>query len=125
MQMTRGTSICKGYGFATFADKAAAQRALAAAGATLDNPSAASDGGGAVMLCGRRVGLHASRRPFRSALSAAQVAGGTPVLPLPAAPEASMSSLLSMLRSLPDRKAAVAAALQVGGKERGKYGCTT
>ncbi|GIL48027.1 hypothetical protein Vafri_4728 [Volvox africanus] len=93
-------SICKGYGFATFADEAAAQRAV----------SAAADG---AQLCGRRVGLHASRRPFRAVLAAAQAAGAQ--LPLHLSPEAgaSINGLLEVLREHPDRRAAVAAALRV------------
>ncbi|GLI69556.1 hypothetical protein VaNZ11_014105 [Volvox africanus] len=100
LQLTRGMSICKGYGFATFADEAAAQRAV----------SAAADG---VQLCGRRVGLHASRRPFRAVLAAAQAAAAQ--LPLHLSPEAgaSINGLLEILREHPDRRAAVAAALRV------------
>ncbi len=106
-QLARGTSFCKGYGFATFADEAAAQRAIAAAAA-------------GERLCSRRVGLHASRRPFRAVLSAAQVGGAQSPLQLSAEQGASINALLGALRAHPDRRAAVAAALQVG---RGGWGC--
>ncbi len=59
--MTRGTGTCKGYGYATFGDEAAAARAVASLRA----------------VGGRRVGVHLSRRPFRAVLPAAQQAGVT------------------------------------------------
>ncbi|EFJ42790.1 hypothetical protein VOLCADRAFT_96996 [Volvox carteri f. nagariensis] len=93
LQMTRGTSICKGYGFATFADEAAAQRAASAAA-------------GGARLCGQRVGLHASKRPFRAVLATAQAAGTQPPLPLSPDSDASINELLRVLREHPDRRAA-------------------
>ncbi|GLC37042.1 hypothetical protein PLESTB_001397800 [Pleodorina starrii] len=100
LQLTRGTSVCKGYGFATFADEASAQRAVSAAAA-------------GARLCNRRVGLHTSRRPFRAVLTGAQAAGAAPPLHLAPDPAASINALLLELRGHPDRRAAVAAALQV------------
>lgn len=110
--MTRGSSICKGYGFATFSDELAAQRLLAGAAVPPQtmNRGALSIG---VLQCGRRVGLHASRRPFRAVLSVAQEAAQLQPLHLSPEPGASINGLLLALREHPDQRAAVAAALQV------------
>ncbi|KXZ43462.1 hypothetical protein GPECTOR_89g482 [Gonium pectorale] len=114
LQMTRGTSICKGYGFVTFAEEAAAQRAIGAATPSAP-PADAVDAASwwPVRIGGRPVGLHASRRPFRAVLPDAQAAGAARPLQPHSDPGASINALLAALRAHPDKRAAVAAALQV------------